>query len=47
LADEPLAGFRKRNYRWSRARTLRIWDHDRFATFHDGHTGVRGAKIDA
>ena len=43
VADQALAGFGERHDRRRGALALGIFQHERFAAFHDGHAGVRRA----
>ena len=47
LADQPLAGFGKRNDGWRRSAALGVGNDSRFAALHHGHAGIGGAEIDA
>ena len=47
LADQPLAGLAERNDRGGDAATLRILNDRGLIALHDGHNGVRRAKVDA
>ena len=46
LADHALAALREGDDRRGGAGTLRVFEHDRLAAFHDGQTGVGGAEVD-
>ncbi len=47
LTDHTLAGFRKRYHGRRCARAFGVGNDDSLAAFHNGHTGIGGAQIDA
>ena len=47
VADQPLAALGERDNGWRGAFAFGIFQHERFAAFHDRHAGVRGAQINA